>query len=196
MSLIAMLVGAVAFAGTWTNEEQVRFAEEAGEAPPVWVGLRVEPAGDSWRATPVDPFGAQSGAARALKTEEATADGLRIAGEGGAMLDLRRARALRCWAAIPKVGTDPVQWWSRREIAMHDQGGRALLRTDEAVPQQFEIRMRNVVWPTGPNQPSLVLYVHTPAGGNVAVAYGWADPAASRVGINIRTMQASCSLVQ
>lgn len=200
MSVHALLAAAVALAGVWTNEEQVRFAEEAGKAVPNWVGLRVVADGGGWRATPVNAFGEEIGPARLLGAAETTADGLRIAGEGGAMLDIRRARAFRCWAAIPKAGpkggSNSEQWWSRREIALHDQGGRATLLTDEATPQQFEIRMRNVVWPSGPNQPSLVLYVHTPAGGARAVAYSWADPGARRVGLNLRTIQASCSLVE
>jgi hypothetical protein len=115
---------------------------------------------------------------------------------GGQPVAFRRARLFRCWAAIPKAGIEPIQWWSRRAITLHDQGGTANLMTDEAVPQRFTLKMRNVVWPSGPNQPSLVLYVHTPEAGDRAVAYSWADPDAKRVGINIRSVQASCSLAE
>jgi hypothetical protein len=44
-------------------------------------------------------------------------------------------------------------------------------------------------------RPSLVLYVHGADADN-AIAYGWADPAAKRVGINLRSMQGSCTLVE
>jgi hypothetical protein len=121
---------------------------------------------------------------------------LRMA-DGGEM-ELRRARPFTCWAAIPKRAPKPdgsTSWWGARNIVLHDQGGRVKLETDEPEPQRFEIRMRNVVWPDGPNQPSLVLYVFEP-NGERAIAYSWADPGAVRVGINIRTLQASCALDQ
>lgn len=134
-------------------------------------------------------------------------EGVRLRLDGQGVLDLRRARAFKCWAAVPKraAKADPgsqagaggsADWWGKRDISLHDQGGRAELVTDEAAPQRFTLKMRNVVWPSGPNQPSLVLYVLTPAGGERAVAYSWADPGAKRVGINIRSMQASCSLAE
>ena len=125
--------------------------------------------------------------------------GVRLRIDGRGVQELRRARAFRCWAAVPKRANranGAEDWWGRRDIALHDQGGRAELVTDESVPQRFTLKMRNVVWPNGPNQPSLVLYVLTPEGGERAVAYSWADPRSARVGINIRTMQASCSLVE
>lgn len=195
MSLLALAAVAWA-AGVWTNEEQRSFALEAGKPAPAWVGLRVSADGSGWRGIPVDPFGAQTGPARALPAGGPPA----MAG-----VELRPARPFRCWAAVPKRArkADPgaaagaggsADWWGKRDIALHDQGGRAELLTDEAEPQRFTLKMRNVVWPSGPNQPSLVLYVLTPEGGERAVAYSWADPQAKRVGINIRTIQASCSL--
>lgn len=116
----------------------------------------------------------------------------------GSEMELRRARPFSCWAAIPKRAARPdgrTDWWGARDLAIHDQGGRVMLATDETEPQRFELRMRNVVWPSGPNQPSLVLYVHRP-GEERAIAYSWADPGARRVGINIRAVQASCTLAQ
>ncbi len=116
----------------------------------------------------------------------------------GSALELRRARPFVCWAAIPKRAARPdgaTDWWGARGLALHDQGGRVALATDEPEPQRFELRMRNVVWPTGPNQPSLVLYVFAPEAER-AIAYSWADPGAKRVGINIRSIQASCTLDQ
>jgi hypothetical protein len=110
----------------------------------------------------------------------------------GRRLDLLRARMWRCWAAIPK---QTGGWWGKRDLLLHDRGGRALLETDEPVPQRFVLRMRNVVFPEPPNQPSIVLYVHAedPV---LAISYAWAEPGARRVGINLRTMQASCSLAE
>ena len=53
--------------------------------------------------------------------------------------------------------------------------------------------MRNVRWPYGNNRPSLVLYAYRPDKDR-AVSYAWADPSAQRIGINLRWMQASCTL--
>ena len=53
--------------------------------------------------------------------------------------------------------------------------------------------MRNVTWPYGSNRPSLVPYAYR-SGEDRAVSYAWADPSAERIGINLRWMQASCTL--
>lgn len=173
---------AVAVAGIWSNAEEVAFAVEEARAPPPEVHLRVEPAGNGWRATPLDPFGTPTGPTRPI----AVVEGKPV--HPGA--DLRLARPFTCWAAIPKAAGG---WWGARDLKLHDQGGMARLATDEPMPQRFDLRMRNVVWAKGPNRPSLVLYVHEP-GNPHAVAYAWADPGATRVGLNLRTVQASCTL--
>lgn len=123
-------------------------------------------------------------------------DGLEMKMPDGTMLDLLRARPFKCWASIPRkdLGTDAkAGWWFKSDVMLHDRGGRALLETDEAEPQRLVLRMRNVVFPEPPNRPSLVLYVHGEDPVR-AISYGWADPEAKRLGINLRTMQASCSL--
>lgn len=175
--------------GVYTNEEQVSFAAEAGRPAPPWTGLHVARLpGGGWRLQPVDAHGRPAGEGRVAADEAAARAAVFSPG-----LDMRLARPFRCWAAVPRAGTSPVTWWGRRDILLHDQGGRAELVTDEPEPQRFTLKLRNVVWPSGPNQPSLVLYVLTPAGGERAVAYSWADPEARRVGLNIRTIQASCT---
>ena len=226
--------------GTYTNEEQVAFAAEAGRPAPPWAGLEIRPDGAGFRLRSVDPYGAHGAedqrmtlaeadgrlaitTGRCTRLYEAQGDTLRAvlsrgvcrspyafdrftpeamylkAADGtGAEIELRRARAFRCWAAVPKRAPRPdgaVDWWGARNLVLHDQGGRVAIATDEAEPQRFELRMRRVVFPTGPNQPSLVLYVHRP-GEPRALAYSWADPGAVRVGINIRQVQASCTLDQ
>ncbi len=234
MSAVAAL--AALLVGTFSNEEQVEFASEAGKPAVAWSSMTITGEGGSFANQGVNAFGQPVGPKRRFALEahgDAVAlvsdgcrrrmvpegNGFRSAGasgrcSSGAVLeqvspsgvllniagqgvqDLRRARPFTCWAAVPKriaeAGTQ--DWWGKRNIALHDQGGRAELLTDDPEPQRYILKMRNVVWPSGPNQPSLVLYVLTPAGGERAVAYSWADASAKRVGINIRTMQASCTL--
>jgi hypothetical protein len=110
---------------------------------------------------------------------------------------LRRARPVTCWAAMPKEAKKAdgsTDWYGVRDLALHDQGGRAAFGGGETGAKAATIKIRNVVWPTGPNKPSVVLYVYTPDAPDTAVAYSWADPGATRVGINLRWMQASCTI--
>ena len=102
----------------------------------------------------------------------------------------RKARRFECWmTAMQRDG----EWTSRRGLEIYDQGGMVWLETEEQPPEKVGIKMRNVRWPYGNNRPSLVLYAYRPDEDR-AVSYAWADPAAQRIGINLRWMQASCSL--
>jgi hypothetical protein len=116
---------------------------------------------------------------------------------------LRRARPVTCWSAIPKEAKKAdgsADWFFARDVNIHDQGGRAMIGKDAVGVKPVVIRMRNVVWPPKPdgsantNRPSLVLYVHMPDEPDRAVSYVWADPEAARIGINLRWMQASCTI--
>ena len=102
----------------------------------------------------------------------------------------RKARRFECWmTAMQRDG----EWTFRRGLEIFDQGGMVWLETEEQPPEKVGIKMRNVRWPYGNNRPSLVLYAYRPDEDR-AVSYAWADPAAQRIGINLRWMQASCSL--
>ena len=189
--MILALAAALALQpGIYTNEEQVYFAGEGGKPKLQWLGLAVGADGSARR---VDAFGnAMSGALPSAATP--TVEGYDTT-LGNETLHLQRARAWTCWASVPRraLKNDKPDWWFKPGLALHDRGGRADVVTDETPPQHFTLRMRNVVWPSGPNQPSVVLYVHDDDPDR-AIAYSWADPEAKRVGINLRTVQASCSL--
>lgn len=111
---------------------------------------------------------------------------------------LRRARPFTCWLTVKREAPKPdgsEDWLFQPNMRTHDQGGRLRLGGGDSGAPEAIIRIRNVVWPEPTrNRPSLVLYVFTPDDTNRAVAYGWADPGAVRVGINQRWMQASCTL--
>ena len=68
------------------------------------------------------------------------------------------------------------------------------MTTDEKKPQRVGIKMRNVVWPTGFNRDSLVLYAYRGEDEDRAVSYAWTSPDSDRIAINLRWMQASCTL--
>jgi hypothetical protein len=118
--------------------------------------------------------------------------GLTIRLADGSDVALQRGRPFGCWVSSPKgKKPDGSDEWSFERLKLHDAGGRALA---SAGAKPFVIRMRNVTWPSGPNRPSLVLYVHTPDEPDRAIIYSWADPGAKRVGVNLRSVQASCTL--
>ena len=197
----------------YTNEEQVYFDKEAGKPAPRWLGINILPTRPDIDKVPyvvkvVDAFGIELlpplppsmlaekiGLAPNKEKIELNLD--------GQTLILRQARPVTCWAGIKKAvakanGDD--DWHFSSNIKLHDQGGRALVGGGDSGTKAVIIRMRNVVWPPKPdgsannNRPSLVLYVHTPDEPDKAVSYVWADPDAARIGINLRWMQASCTV--
>lgn len=101
----------------------------------------------------------------------------------------RKARRFECWMAVKKQDGD--SWSFDSGLEVWDQGGSAWVTTDEPVPQTVGIKLRNVVWPTGTNRNSLVLYAYQ-QGDDRAVSYAWGAPDATSLGLNLRWMQASC----
>jgi hypothetical protein len=103
---------------------------------------------------------------------------------------LRRAREWSCWMAVPREGK-PDSWFSAFNLKLSDQGGEVWVKTDEATPREIGYRLRQVQWPAGTNQDALTLYVLKR--GERAPGYAWASPDATRIGINLRWVQGSCS---
>jgi hypothetical protein len=192
--LLAVLAQAAAASASaaevWTNEEDVYLATEAKRAPPPWLALRLagpEPAA-------LDPFGKPAALPEGLAFRR-NGEVLHATFTDGSVTRLRRARPATCWASMLKRTRKPdgaEDWTFHPGLKLHDQGGR--VRAGGGDAPQAVLRMRNVVWPSGPNRPSLVLYVHTPDSPERAVSYAWADPGAARIGINLRWMQASCTI--
>lgn len=184
--------------GTWTNAEDQYFRGEKNDVLP-FVALRVEdgPAGRRWQR--VDAYGAPL-SAWAAGDPPATLrpDGEAETSTGTTLTLMRLARPFRCWVSVKREGEKPgggEDWSFHRDLMLHDQGGRIAVAAEGARAPGVVIRMRNVVWPApSPNRPSLVLYVHQPDEPDRAVAYSWADPGARLVGLNLRWMQASCTL--
>lgn len=179
--------------GVYSNEEQVYFEREAGRTPPPSLFLEVAPDGS---ARAVDAFGAPAALPRGdLVQHDRGLIRHHLSGEP--TLELRRARPVSCWVAIPREARKPdgsIDWYFVRDLRLHDQGGRVNAGGGSSGARPLVLRMRNVVWAQGPNRPSVVLYVHTPDEPDRAAAYSWADPDAKRIGINLRWMQASCTI--
>lgn len=120
--------------------------------------------------------------------------------DDGPAFEMRRTREFSCWASVlrgaehgdPGAGAEPSDWWFTRGVTLHDQGGAATLETDEDPPRKIDLRLRRVEWPYGRNRPSLTLYIHQNQEDR-ATSYAWGDYDATRVAINLRWIQASCT---
>ena len=100
-----------------------------------------------------------------------------------------RARAFRCWVS-PRL--DDGEYGFENDILVHDQGGRAWIEGEGH--ERVGIKMRNVRWPRGRNRDSLVLYAYRGEDEDTAVSYGWTGPEGDRLALNLRWVQASCTL--
>jgi hypothetical protein len=190
---LVLLAGAAAPAAetVYTNEEQVYFAGEAGKPKPEWLAIAVDAAG---RMRRIDAFGEP--VAAPLPAPLAIVGDVRVVKlttPEGEAIELRRARPFTCWVSTKRPGGADA-WFFKPGVRLHDQGGKARVVSDDAEPVEVIIKLRNVVWPSGPNRPSLVLYIYAKDDPGRAVSYSWADPGATRIGINLRWMQASCTL--
>lgn len=181
--------------GTYTNEEEVYFEKEAGRIPPPWIGLRVSRDGNRSMIASVNAYG------------QATEDSFEILASTANMItakfgkdsktSLRLARDVTCWAAVPKAhkkADGSEDWYFISGLKMHDQGGRVRFGGEASGATEVILRMRNIVWASGPNRPSIILYVHTPDAPERALSYVWGDPDVGRLGVNLRWMQASCTI--
>ena len=129
---------------------------------------------------------------------EVTTDGVKLRFADGSETQLKRARPVECWAAArktqPKADGSP-DWLFVQKLDLHDQGGRVMVGGGDSGAEPLILRMRAVHWPKpSTNRPSMVLYVHKADNPDSAVSYSWADIDASRVGLNLRWMQASCTI--
>ena len=189
----------------FTNEEQVYFAKEGKLTEPPLIAVKLSRAAkaQAYSLSGIDSYGAEvplpAGVADALT------DGKKLSAIifhrftlNGQTIELRRARTATCWTAIRKATPKPdgkEDWYGGQGIKLHDQGGRALVGDEAAGASPLILRMRNVIWPAGSaSRPSLVLYVHKADSPDRAESYVWADPGATRIGINLRWMQASCTI--
>lgn len=103
-----------------------------------------------------------------------------------------KAREFVCWGVISaeETGGDPV---FVPDLRVHDQGGTAWFESEGENPVRVGIKIRNVRWPYGRNRDSLVLYAYRD-GSDRAESYVWTSPDGTRIALNLRWMQASCTL--
>lgn len=126
---------------------------------------------------------------------ERRADGTyRFGGEKTDPLKLNKARYFTCWMGVQNDEMESG-WNFAANQKIHDQGGEIWMTKTGSNPEKMAIRIRNVQWPYGRGQDSLVIYA-LKEGQDKAVSYAWGEYNAALIGINLRWMQAGCTLNQ
>lgn len=200
LAMAALTISAPALAqiplspGVWTNTEDIYFAEEEGREKAPEVMLQVGDDG-AWRR--INAFGEPQ-----IDWTHDPIPGLarREGGSGWQVgtSEIRQARPFSCWVSVRKFAGKPdgsADWTFTRGLKTFDQGGRVFVSGEGEAPD-VTFRLRNVTWAKGSrNRPSFVLYVHKDDPGR-AESYSWASPDADLVGINLRWVQGSCSMIK
>ena len=102
---------------------------------------------------------------------------------------MHRARPFTCWISPRKADGE---YGFEPGLRLHDQGGRVWIDGDGF--ERTGIKLRRVRWPAGRNRDSLVLYAYQGEDEDTAVSYAWTGPDGDRIALNLRWMQASCTL--
>lgn len=132
------------------------------------------------------------------------ATGKRITGvASGEPFWLERARTFHCYADIPGVGGGRDIPFERYDgITLHDKGGSYWFKTREVEPREIGIMLQAVTWHVlnenngNFNRNSLVLYTmeKLPDGSVKEHGYAFTDPAATRIGNNMKWMLVNCAM--
>lgn len=114
---------------------------------------------------------------------------------------LDRARLFTCYVDIPGVGGGRAEPFVRYEnLKIHDGGGQVFFKTKDG-KRELGLTLSHVRWAinneTGAfTRDSLVLYINEKIGEKVeTLTYSFTDPAADRLGINMKSLLANCYLV-
>ncbi|HET8899959.1 MAG TPA: hypothetical protein VFN09_14420 [Rhodanobacteraceae bacterium] len=107
-----------------------------------------------------------------------------------------RARWFSGWVAIngagPNAKADSQDWHLHRDLALHDQGDVLPLRWRDGKPSGYSIRLEQLEYQQRDTRV-LKLSLLRDADGD-AVAYAWANPDASQIGLNLGWVQVGLRL--
>ncbi len=97
-----------------------------------------------------------------------------------------RARSATCWVAV-HLGDD--KWEYYKDLNTHDQGG-SLTFGKQA---QYRLQLKQTEFIASNYADVFELFIYRGAE-EKAFAYTWTEPAATRIGVNLREVQASCKI--
>jgi hypothetical protein len=105
--------------------------------------------------------------------------------------DLRLVQAFSGWAALngagPTGGADSNDWHMDRKVSLGTEGGRYALVYRDGRPSGYSLALERLTYRDG-NVPVLKLSVVEDASART-LAYAWANPEATRIGINLGWLQ-------
>jgi len=105
--------------------------------------------------------------------------------------DARRVMSFGGWAAVngagPKAAADSGDWHMDRTVRIGSEGGRYTLKWRDGSASGYSLGLERLTYRDG-NVPVLKLSVIDDANGS-ALAYAWANPEATRIGINLGWVQ-------
>jgi hypothetical protein len=138
--------------------------------------------------------------------------GRRITGvASGEPFWLERARIFHCYADVPGVGGGrDIPFRRYGDVEIHDKGGTYWFTTSptgvsgDTSPRELGIRLQAVTWHVlnekggNFNRDSLVLYAmeKLPDGSVKEHGYAFTDPAATRIGNNLKWMLVNCAMTR
>lgn len=105
--------------------------------------------------------------------------------------DTRKVQLFGGWAAIngsgPSAAADSKDWHMNRNLRIGSEGGRIALAWRDGKPSGYSLGLERLTYRDG-NVPVLKLSVIDDGSGRT-VAYAWANPEATRIGINLGWVQ-------
>ncbi|MEZ5463106.1 MAG: hypothetical protein R3F00_15155 [Dokdonella sp.] len=108
-----------------------------------------------------------------------------------ASTDARLIRWYTGWAAIngagPKAREESSDWHMNRDLRIGNEGGRANVKWRDGQPSGYSLKLERASYREGSTQV-LKLSVIEDASGR-AIAYAWANPEATAIGINLGWIQ-------
>ena len=101
-----------------------------------------------------------------------------------------RVRWFGGWSAIngagPDARADSSDWHLKQELRVHDQGGEITIPWRDGAPSGYSIKLEQLDYRERATRVLKLSIVREDGG---VVAYAWADPRASQVGINLGWLQ-------
>ena len=104
--------------------------------------------------------------------------------------DARKVQVFGGWAAVNGAGPNAAagqDWHMNRAVRLGNEGGRAALLWRDGKPSGYSLGLERLTYREG-NVPVLKLSVIDDASGRT-LGYAWANPEATRIGINLGWLQ-------
>lgn len=107
-----------------------------------------------------------------------------------------RLRYFTGWAGVlprgPASDSDE-DWRVNRELRMHDGGDSVRIEGTERTPSPYAIRLERLTWPRSGIVMLRLSVIEAESG--ALVAYSWAEPGSSRIGLNLGWLQVGLEAV-